>query len=160
MLMTSKRRAVSGLSSTLSLPMVNLPRCSVAISARVGAIILHGPHHSAQKSTSTGVSEPARVSSNVASERLRMSSATGASFPEVGRVYRPGLHSNADGGGVIPERRGRLSTAGVGDRGGGRVRVLAEPAFGFDCGHATGARGGDRLSEDVILDVTCGEHAL
>ena len=58
MLMTSKRRAVSGLSSTLSLATVSLPRCSSAISASVGATILHGPHHSAQKSTRTGVSDP------------------------------------------------------------------------------------------------------
>ena len=38
---------------------------SLAISSRIGAIILHGPHHSAQKSTMTGLSEPMTVSSKV-----------------------------------------------------------------------------------------------
>src|SRR5688500_4899254 len=33
---------------------VSLPPKSRAISSSAGAIILHGPHHSAQKSTSTG----------------------------------------------------------------------------------------------------------
>ena len=33
-----------------------LAGCSAAISSRMGAIILHGPHHSAQKSTTTGLS--------------------------------------------------------------------------------------------------------
>jgi hypothetical protein len=47
--------AVAGFSSTLSLTMVNLSPCAAAISSRIGATILHGPHHSAQKSTRTGV---------------------------------------------------------------------------------------------------------
>src|SRR5205085_10934682 len=79
MLMTSYRRAVSGLSSTLSLPMVILPSCSLAISSSTGAIILQGPHHSAQKSTRTGVSEPLMVSSKAPSDRVRMD--TVESFP-------------------------------------------------------------------------------
>src|ERR1700710_2071049 len=39
-----------------SLAIVNLSACSAAISSRTGATILHGPHHVAQKSTSTGLS--------------------------------------------------------------------------------------------------------
>ena len=72
MLMTSYLRAVSGLSSTLSLPMVILPLCSRAISSSTGAIILQGPHHSAQNATRTGVSEPLMVSSKAPSVRVRM----------------------------------------------------------------------------------------
>ena len=44
-------------SSTLTLPIFTLPSYSSASSSRSGAIILHGPHHSAQKSTSTGVGD-------------------------------------------------------------------------------------------------------
>src|SRR5690606_15969481 len=39
------------------LAMVTRPASSSLISSSAGAIILHGPHQSAQKSTSTGVSE-------------------------------------------------------------------------------------------------------
>src|SRR3954452_4312981 len=42
----------------LSLAIVTLSPSSPAISSRAGAIILHGPHHSAQKSTRTGRSAP------------------------------------------------------------------------------------------------------
>src|SRR3954447_17831893 len=49
---------ISGFSSMLSLAIVTLSPSSPAISSSAGAIIRHGPHHSAQKSTRTGVSEP------------------------------------------------------------------------------------------------------
>src|SRR5215212_8654416 len=42
----------------LSFAIVSLSACSASISSRTGAPILHGPHHSAQKSTSTGLSLP------------------------------------------------------------------------------------------------------
>src|SRR5581483_8450178 len=77
MLMTSNRRATSRFSSTLSLAMRSLPACSVAISSRMGAIILQGPHHSAQKSTRTASSAPLISSSNVASVNVAMLAATG-----------------------------------------------------------------------------------
>jgi hypothetical protein len=77
MLITSKRRAMSGLSSTLSLATESLPACSVAISSRMGAIILHGPHHSAQKSTTTASPAAPIVSSNVASVRVLILPAMG-----------------------------------------------------------------------------------
>src|SRR5699024_6291096 len=47
--------AVCGFSSTLSFTICRLS-CESAISSRTGAIWRHGPHHSAQKSTSTGLS--------------------------------------------------------------------------------------------------------
>src|ERR1035437_8741896 len=40
-----------------SLAILSVPSFSPAISSRTGAIILHGPHQVAQKSTSTGVSD-------------------------------------------------------------------------------------------------------
>src|SRR3712207_5664874 len=51
----------------LSLAIVSLSPCSEAISSRTGATILHGPHHSAQKSTRTGLSLPRTSSAKVAS---------------------------------------------------------------------------------------------
>src|SRR5689334_21164198 len=49
---------MSGFSSMLSLATVTLSPRSLAISSSAGAIIRHGPHHSAQKSTRTGPSAP------------------------------------------------------------------------------------------------------
>src|SRR5581483_4713529 len=46
--------AVAGFSSTLSLTIVTLPLSVPAISSSAGAICRQGPHHSAQKSTTTG----------------------------------------------------------------------------------------------------------
>src|ERR1700679_1435851 len=43
-----------GFSSILTLATVTLPPISPASSSSAGAIIRHGPHHSAQKSTTTG----------------------------------------------------------------------------------------------------------
>src|SRR5919204_5136097 len=59
--------ATLGFSSTFSFAIVSLPWCSAAISSSTGEIILHGPHHSAQKSTSTGVLDWSTSVSNVAS---------------------------------------------------------------------------------------------
>src|SRR4029434_9375306 len=76
--------ATSGFSSTLSLAMVILPLCSSAISSSTGLIILHGPHHSAQKSTSTGVLDLSTSLSNVASvtaAALLISSVQSGSLP-------------------------------------------------------------------------------
>src|SRR6185312_2288260 len=49
--------ATPGFSSTLSLAILILPFISSAISSSAGAIMRHGPHHSAQKSTTTGASD-------------------------------------------------------------------------------------------------------
>ena len=51
------RRRVTGFSSTFILRNVILSPCAVAISSRIGATWRHGPHHSAQKSTRTGLSD-------------------------------------------------------------------------------------------------------
>src|SRR5690349_20213805 len=49
---------MSGFSSILSLATVTFSPRSLEISSSAGAIIRHGPHHSAQKSTRTGPSAP------------------------------------------------------------------------------------------------------
>src|SRR6185295_9702598 len=48
---------VFGFSSMLSLTTRSLSLYWVAMVSRIGAIILHGPHHSAQKSSSTGCAD-------------------------------------------------------------------------------------------------------
>src|SRR5262245_55037368 len=62
--------AVAGLSSTLSLTILTLPLSEPAISSSAGAIILQGPHHSAQKSTTTGSVALRTWASKSASETL------------------------------------------------------------------------------------------
>src|SRR5688572_21860471 len=54
---TPKRPAVIGLASTSSFTTRILSPCSLATSSRTGPTIRHGPHHVAQKSTRTGVSD-------------------------------------------------------------------------------------------------------
>src|SRR3954454_25096264 len=58
---------VTGFSSTFILRKVILSAWAVAISSRMGATCLHGPHHSAQKSTRTGLSDLRTCDSNSAS---------------------------------------------------------------------------------------------
>src|SRR3954466_5821818 len=60
-------RGICGFSSMLTLATVTLPAMSVASSSRNGAIILQGPHHSAQKSTRTGSLARKTVSSKLLS---------------------------------------------------------------------------------------------
>src|SRR5208337_174245 len=54
---TSKAWATCGFLSTFTFTVRMRPRFSRASRSIVGETILHGPHHSAQKSTSTGISE-------------------------------------------------------------------------------------------------------
>ncbi len=67
MLRTSKRLAVAGFSSTLSLATRMRPASSAASCSIAGAIARHGPHHGAQASTSTGSGERSTSAANVAS---------------------------------------------------------------------------------------------
>src|SRR5699024_979592 len=55
-LITPNLPAVSWLSSTSNLTIWTLSLSSPSISSKTGAIILHGPHHGAQKSTNTNPS--------------------------------------------------------------------------------------------------------
>src|SRR5260370_32862326 len=61
--------AVLGLSSTLSLTIFTLPESAPsASSSSAGAIVRHGPHHSAQKSTTTGSAAFSTFASKSASD--------------------------------------------------------------------------------------------
>src|SRR4051812_6942465 len=64
--------AVTWFSSTLSLTMRTSSR-SLAISSRTGATTRHGPHHGAQKSTRTGVSDSSTSAWKVVSVTWLMS---------------------------------------------------------------------------------------
>src|SRR3954447_15105977 len=142
MLITSNRRVASGLSSTLSFATRTLPCCSVAISSRIGLIILHGPHHSAQKSTTTTSSAAPISSSKVASVSVLMPSAMleclSCVFRNDHRLQRPRPVAHS-----APAARS--------------VMVL-EPALGIDRRHAARPGRGDGLAVDVILHVATGEH--
>src|SRR5579885_3079353 len=58
---------VFGFSSTLSLTILTLPFSECEISSSAGEIVRHGPHRSAQKSTTTGPLALSTSCSNVAS---------------------------------------------------------------------------------------------
>src|SRR5262249_28829452 len=62
--------AVFGFSSTLSLTILTLSPSCPAISSSAGAIMRHGPHHSAQKSTTTGSADFNTSDSKLASDTL------------------------------------------------------------------------------------------
>src|SRR3954469_24017088 len=62
--------ATFGFSSTLSFTILTFSPSEPAISSSAGAIMRHGPHHSAQKSTTTGLADFRTSASNVASETL------------------------------------------------------------------------------------------
>src|SRR5207249_5478128 len=62
--------AVFGLSSTLSLTILTLSPIAPEISSSAGAIMRQGPHHSAQKSTTTGPVAFSTSASKLASETL------------------------------------------------------------------------------------------
>src|ERR1700681_2632092 len=55
--------ATSGLSSMLSLTMRTAPLAARTAFSRIGPSCLHGPHHGAQKSTTTGCSNDASTTS-------------------------------------------------------------------------------------------------
>src|SRR3989454_1497761 len=62
--------AVFGLSSTFSFTILTLSPIAPEISSRAGAIMRQGPHHSAQKSTTTGPVALSTSASKSASETL------------------------------------------------------------------------------------------
>src|SRR6266699_69542 len=62
---------------------------AAVISSSAGAIIRHGPHHSAQKSTTTGSCALSTSASKVASDTLPTPMGHLVFLPEKGRVRRP-----------------------------------------------------------------------
>src|SRR4028118_2056761 len=88
----------------LSLAIVSFSRCSSAISSSTGATILHGPHHSAQKSTRTGLSLPSTLLAKVASVTVTVLPAMVALLV-VGRGLGASGVGNPRGGRGMPRRR-------------------------------------------------------
>src|SRR6516225_6327692 len=135
--------AVFGLSSTLSFAICSLSPFSDAISSSTGAIILHGPHHSAQKSTSTGFSDPLIVSSKVESLSATMCSDTPVPFGHRHGVRRTSLRGCEHRPRVTHSSRASSARVGPG----------RQPPLGLHRRHAATAGGGDGLAEHVVLDV-------
>src|SRR4051794_5870736 len=128
-----------------SLAIVSLSPCSAAISSSTGATILHGPHHSAQKSTRTGLSLP-RTS------LAKLSSVTFTVLPAMGRT--PCLARKVPIGeparwSVYARGRARERSA--------LVEGLGQPALGVDRRRGAGPGRGDGLPVDVVDHVTAGE---
>src|SRR3954466_16403891 len=125
----------------LSFAIVSLSPCSAAISSRTGATILQGPHHSAQKSTSTGLSLPS-------TSLAKLVSVTVTVLPAIGRSPFRGL-AEVPGGRT---HRGAFLCPGSAPR-----KCAAEPALGVDRRGGTRAGGGDGLAVDVVDDIAAGE---
>src|SRR5919109_4552883 len=148
--------AISGFSSTLSLAMVTLPWCSSAISSSTGETILQGPHHSAQKSTSTGVLDWSTSRSNVAS----VTAAALLIPPVPPRTVIPALVQRHRATTYSLPAQGREQSLPVVGGGPGVVAVGLQPSFGVDGGRAAGARRGHRLPVGVVDHVAGREHAV
>src|SRR6266566_154475 len=92
---TPNRPAVLGLLSTFSLPTLSLLGSASAIASTSGATMWQGWHHSAQKSSSTGASEPdtsaSKLSSLISVIPAIMSS--GCESPSSSRIYLLDLFS-------------------------------------------------------------------
>src|SRR3954454_10030210 len=103
-----------------SLAMTSFWPCSAAISSSTGATILHGPHHSAQKSTSTGLSLPSTSAAKLASVTVTV-------LPAIGRspsrsTAASGQEEDLAGWCIYPGVRYVLPSA--------LPQVLGEPALG------------------------------
>src|SRR5262249_23890417 len=89
---------VPGFSSTFILAMVTWPCISVAISSSMGPIILHGPHHSALKSTSTGPEDFNTSLSKLASVTALVAAPIGISKVYVLLLFSARTHIYQDAG--------------------------------------------------------------
>src|SRR4051794_20478465 len=122
-----------------TLAMVILSAFSTAISSSTGATILHGPHHSAQKSTRTGLSLPRTSVSNVASVTVFVAAPMSAPSGSMLRVT------------VKPRRwvshsRGSLE--------------LGEPPLRVERRLAASAGGGDGLAVDMVDQIAAREDPV
>src|SRR5579885_3453377 len=98
--------AVFGFSSTLSLTILTFsPSCS-AISSSAGAIMRHGPHHSAQKSTTTGADDLRTSDSKFASDTLPT-----AMGPPLVADFRAWRRGSAEPMNAVPQRQATLTPA-------------------------------------------------
>src|SRR5687767_7409468 len=151
--------AVRGFSSTLSFTTTILSVCSPAISSRMGETWRHGPHHSAQKSTSTGLSCWSTSLAKLSSVTVLVFAPTGLPLwtGSVGgcppllvstRPTRTGFPASGRDDGLRDVR-------GVAGRDG--VVKGGEVPLGVQGRRAPGAGRGHRLAIDVVHDVAAGE---
>src|SRR5215204_3014651 len=162
--------ATFGFSSTLSLTTEILSACSPAISSRIGDTWRHGPHHSAQKSTTTGLSFCSTSLAKLASVTVLVLAPTVFLSRFRGSVRRAWQCSprrtrpyGAGFPGATTPGRGSAGHGGLGHLGrvAGRQLVVQrrEVALRVESGGAAGAGRGDRLPVGVVDDVTAGEDA-
>src|SRR4051812_21723840 len=139
----------------LSFAIVSLSPCSAAISSRTGATILQGPHHSAQKSTSTGLSLPSTSLAKLVSVTVTVLPAMGRS-PSRGLTEVPGgrTHRGMDLFQGCPARAGSAAPRLP------LVEGLGQPALSVYRRGGTGAGRRDGLAVDVVDDVPAGEHPV
>src|SRR6478609_9063345 len=150
--------ARSGFSSTLSLRIVILSGCSDWIWSRTGETMRHGPHHSAQKSTSTGPSAWSTSCSNVAEvvalAVICLSPSLGSLSTLIQRergvkcsraCAAPG---RALRGVDLGDRLGAGKSVDLGRVGGGCAGLAecGEEVLDIEGGDRPAARGGDRLT--------------
>src|SRR3954453_23726861 len=144
-----------------SFAIVSLSPGSAAISSRTGATILQGPHHSAQKSTSTGLSLPSTSLAKLVSVTFTVLPAIGRS-PSCRLACTP-RWENPPGGGSMPSPRPEAHPQPARVRGTGSlplVEGLGEPALGVHRRSGTRAGRGDGLAGDVGHHVAGGEDAV
>src|SRR3954451_19905328 len=148
---------VSVFSSTFILRKVILSPWALAISSRIGATCLHGPHHSAQKSTRTGLSDLRTCASNSASVTDSMCPTMGHlscwGRPRTGPTsWKPDSSNRTRSGNVPAPRRG-----GTRGRTAGSQAVASGPISRHPTGTASGARDLGFLDEDLsALEVGAG----
>src|SRR5690349_3146079 len=122
--------AVFGFSSTLSLTIFTLPLSApLASSSSAGAIMRQGPHHSAQKSTTTGLVDCNTSDSNVLSDTLPTVMAFSFCFA-MRSLVRPQKYGRAQRASRMPLTRHR----GIQDRGGNlhQIRHIGPEERGAD----------------------------
>src|SRR5665647_2668512 len=99
--------AVFGFSSTLSLTILTLSPTWPEISSSAGAIMRQGPHHSAQKSTTTGSADFKTSASKLASDVLP--TAMGITSDDAGKEsLAPGM-ARQEPMNAVRQRQGALT---------------------------------------------------
>src|SRR5918993_2277410 len=135
--------ASCGFSSTFSFTMSSFSECSVAIWSRMGLTARHGPHHSAQKSTST-------VRSLFRTSCSKVLSVTARAVIAFLLLVDVGCRGSSvdDGELVLDDRLGGVLVAEGG-----------EVVFGVERRGCTRAGRGDGLPVERIDDIAGGEYA-